>query len=228
MPDVWPGADIPVPNGYYVTPSTASHTDTDPACLNRDSSRSWPDCDFAVISYQGVEVDADNDGGYAADPQYCPAAVGGTRTLTGFDSFTVDGRPVEYRAWTWSCNDGSVVNTAQFVVVTGPTYTWFTDQATPQIVAAMKESVLGSNLPPQEGSLRLYDYGIVASATPNADGSTTIELDRVVRESGVNNNQTTYTYVIPAGVGAAQATQEGQSVMIYTDGTTVTDAAVDD
>ncbi|WP_153505238.1 hypothetical protein [Cumulibacter manganitolerans] len=219
VPGVYGGAQIPIPPGFQVAKSPTG----DPArvCLGDDGST----CTIEVVSRQET-VDADTDGGYASDPQYCPPASGGSRSLSGYESFQSDGHPVEYRGYHWVCADGTSVDTATFVTVGKPTYVLFSEHATPAVVAAMKEALQQAKLPARQGDLRTYDYGIVTAVTPSADGSVTIALDRAVPSGGdgpVNNNPATYDYRIPATTTRPTV---GDTVKLYTDGETVTDCLV--
>ncbi len=75
---------------------------------------------------------------------------------------------------------------------------------------------------------RLYDHGFVTSSVAQADGSTLIQIDRVI-EGRPNQSTTVYSYRVPKGVpfGGDPAPVlgpdlRGRTVTISTDGQVVT------
>ena len=96
-------AKIPVPSGFFVIPMVVTPGDSATECLSRDANAKYGDCDIQVGSFQGVgSISVDSDGAVNGDPQYCPPSADSTKVLTGYDSFSVQGR---HRAAEWPNGD---------------------------------------------------------------------------------------------------------------------------
>lgn len=177
-----------------------------------------------------LNVDTDIEGGYAADPQYCPDFSSPSTVQVAVRSF--GGRSADYRLWQIACRDGSSYRIEQYVVPTGPGYSLISEVpgtavdgvSSDVIAAAMTTIAAQSILPAQSAPIRLYDNGYVRSLQQVA-GGLEVRIDRVVPaeddKGWVNNSPMTYRYVISTATltqwGAAQI-KVGVRLVIFSDG----------
>jgi hypothetical protein len=173
---------------------------------------------------QPAYFDPDLEGWGAGDPpQYCAPDRPQVSEQTGDRTF--GGRIADWRLFDRSCPDGATFESEQYVVATNPAYGIFAQRSDPTIHAAMSEIAQYSTLPGQRDPLRLADRGIVRSLT-SAPGGVRVTIDRVVlavnrygaRNVLVNNNPTTYTYLVPTAMFTTANVSVGQRVRLETDG----------
>ena len=77
----------------------------------------------------------DTEGGFVSDPHPCGQSQKSVSTQSGHRDF--GGRRASWRHWTFRCEKRSDVLVEQYVVTSSPGYVLYSDQATPEIVAAM-------------------------------------------------------------------------------------------
>ena len=145
---------------------------------------------------------------------------------------TFGGVAAEWRRWHYSCPSGKSYDIEQYEVLTAPAYVLSTRSGTGADHGALTSIAQHSRLPRPSAPLRLYDVGYVRTLTKTAGGYR-VELDRVVYDRGavVNQNPTTYSYVVPKGATTGDGNivpKRGQLVEIRTNGSTVYSISVGD
>ena len=228
------GATIAVPDGWTV--GNPFHDSTGSSwCLNpsgADPADSGYGCAINLETviptgqpYTWIDVDYDGFG-KGDPPQYCIPQRPTVVEQTGDRTF--GGRTAEWRLFERTCPDGQAFESEQYIVAYNPSFAMFAGLLTPRIDAAMTEIAEYSTLPSQTDPVRLMDRGIIRSADRGSDG-VTITLDRVVNVMNhngawvdyVNNNPTTYTYVIPTSIFDAANVSVGDRIVLETDGVRV-------
>jgi hypothetical protein len=186
-----------------------------------DSSR----CLMVFSSVGGEDgLSVDTTGGQISNPEWCGQTKSDV-TLQDYGDRLFGGRAADYRRWLWACPDGSSWAIEQYVVDNNPGFILFSDRSDATVHNAMTDIAASSKLPAARSQLRLSDFGILRSITPDAHGYH-VTLDRVIQgyPGLINNNPATYAYDVPNSViTASRATPEvGRLVTICTDGTIVT------
>ncbi len=236
------GATIVVPVGWSIRQDTGSGGSTpinDTWCIEPRGGATCP-ITFVRMDPTRNPLDSDAQGGLESNPQYCNPGTGYTEdTLASYRDLTISGRAAEYRQWHIVCKaGGAVIDVAQYTVVTPTAYALFSDKATPEVRDVMAGIAASATLPAATSPTRLYDHGIVRTVTPVAGGGWTITVDRVI-VGWPNQSNTTYSYVLPAGVTVSgppavggpvtvpAGELVGRTVRIHTDGQVITDAYVE-
>ena len=232
------GATLVVPAGYTFRQDLGSNGSSPIGRRWCFDTTGTTDCTFAfsALAPQTNPLDADTEGDYESNPEYCPQVNGNRTSLTDYHDLTFGGRAAEFRSWHWACGDGSSHDIAQYSVMTPAPFNLFTDRATPTVLAAMADVVSSARLPAATGTIRYYDHGNITAAVAQADGSTVVQLDRVA-VGWPNQSTATYAYRVPAGMTftlvTTSGTQQipasglvGRTVTLHTDGRVVTDGVI--
>lgn len=224
------GATLAVPDGWTVRSDTG-----DAAgqiwCLNPQANQDACTIAFRTLVQPApgapggaTYLDVDRKGiGIGDPPQFCGSAALRYDEQTGDRTF--GGRMADWRRWSGTCPHGLMFAMEQYVVATNPAYALLAAPANAQTHAAMTEIVEYSQLPRQSDPLRLMDRGIVRSAKSGPNG-VTLTIDRVVLSQTktsdvINNNPTTYRYLVPTSVYDAAHVSVDDRVILETDGVQV-------
>lgn len=186
-----------------------------------------PDCPLqfgptASATTSGVPVNANVPLGNRLGGTSCPADALLTATGGGLVSFGQrDGFSSE---WHDDCADSTPWTTPwilQYVVDTAPGYVLFSDQMTPELLAAMVEISQHASLPAQTGPLLLYDIGVVRAVTRRANGYLMTITPSIQVGGDWEPNGADRSYLIPHADLRLAAV--GTRVGVTTDGTNVID-----
>ncbi len=240
------GATVVLPPGWGATPSSFATNDQrryeqlciDPVASHGSSNLyGSPDCTiFLTTSGADWPIDTNIQGGYETNPSYCGASVVG-QPLKEYRDVTMGGRLAEYRRWVFTCSDGKNGATIeQYQVPTVSSWVLWSEHAADPAVHTALAAIAGSvTLPAATSSTRLADHGNVTAAVPQADGSTLIQLDRVI-QGMPNKSPAVYTYRVPAGltfvlIGLPKqdipaSGLVGRTVTLHTNGKVVTDGLI--
>lgn len=226
------GARIAIPRGWaardYAQVTGAASFTTEAWCLTPNDAPATGENACPVVlnaipaHWTGTPVEADAYSGFADTRDYCLRATE-PNSLTGYGDRAFGGRMADYRSFSFRCQ-GRSYDIEQYVVDSGPGYVLAALHADAAIRDAIGTIVAHSDLPAQTSALRYSDYGIVTSVSHQADGYH-VRLDRVVQNPGgqpINNNPATYDYVIPDALAAGAKPVVGRTLLILTDGSTVT------
>lgn len=159
---------------------------------------------FGTIDPNGNSVNANIEGGYESNPEYCRPVVS-RPGMTGYhqqsEDRTFGGRAADWRRWELDCQSGNSYDIEQYVVPTVPGYILFSETADATVHAAMTEIAGNSELPPQTLPVRLYDVGYLRSIH-RTSGGVQITVDRIAYQDGkvIDNNPQTYSYLVPTAV----------------------------
>lgn len=224
------GATLTIPAGYTFRKDTGSAGSTPISerwCLDTTGTSNCV-ISFSRLEPKANQLSADTEGDYLSNPQYCSPTKPFTAKLTSYHDTTFGSRAAEFRSWHWACSAGLSFDVAQYSVMTPTPFDLFSDKASPAVTSVMAEVVASAQLPPATGTIRYYDHGFVTAATPQADGSTMLLIDRVA-VGWPNQSTATYSYRVPAGVtflgtvAPVDATGlRGRTVSVFTDGSVVT------
>lgn len=169
-----------------------------------------------------AEVDANIEGGYLSNPEYCGPA---SPLYRSFREQSADksfgGRAADWRRWDIECTTNGTWQLEQYVVATGPGYILRSERADATVHAAMAEIAANSHLPAQTLPVRFFDSGFLRSADRTSAG-VRVSIDRIEYQDGkvVDDNPRAYDYLVPTSVfdAAGRKLTIGEHVYLWSDG----------